>query len=230
LPPILPGIDLRFRYFDIRCNVMVSLSNGAAGKFRINVPPKEVVYTVEINTEEIRVDGNVSGRFSGGSKGSTSSLPAMAAVELPPSYDSIAARQPVAGYPRGITPAPVPAGSGVLAPPPASSTVQCKCRMQHGSTSVTALLTDTNAPPSQPVPVASELLPAETTLVLVNQASQHSIRILDGGRVDALGARGPYARFQVDPSPTGFLRLRNVHNPARYLAIRGGQVTSGRNS
>ena len=211
---------------------MVKLSNGAAGKFRVNVPPKEIVYTVEINSVEMRVDGHVVGHFSGGSKASTStsSLPAMAAVDLPPAYDSIAARVPVPGYPRGITPAPVQPGSGVLSPTSASSSEQCtnsRSSISIPRQSHTLHAPDTNPPPHPPTPVPPELLPAETTLVLVNQASKHAIRILDGGRVDALGARGPYARFMVDPSPTGFLRLRNVHNAARYLAIRGGQVTSG---
>jgi len=43
-----------------------------------------------------------------------------------------------------------------------------------------------------------------------------------------MGGEGKWARFTVEPSPAGFLRLRNVGDPSNYLAIRGGVVCNGK--
>ena len=40
-------------------------------------------------------------------------------------------------------------------------------------------------------------------------------------------AAGAFAQFIVSPSPSGNLRLQNVHNPSLFLAIRDGMLTSG---
>lgn len=90
------------------------------------------------------------------------------------------------------------------------------------------LVAGTNSlPVANAVAVPADVLLPNTKVMFRSRSSGKFLRIIDGGLVDAKGNHDNYSKFIVDPSPRGYLRLRNVHNGERFLALRGGQATSG---
>lgn len=72
------------------------------------------------------------------------------------------------------------------------------------------------------------MLPAQRNVHLCNVASGKNLRMLPNTDViDFKGGNAAPTQWAIDPSPTGFLRLRNLGSPGKYLAIRDGKLTSG---
>jgi hypothetical protein len=77
--------------------------------------------------------------------------------------------------------------------------------------------------------VAPNLLPRGRQIHLCSVSSGKNLRMMPGSfQLDGKGGPNAPTKFIIDPSPTGFLRLRSVANPDRYLAIRGGELTTGK--
>ncbi|EDQ89765.1 uncharacterized protein MONBRDRAFT_36813 [Monosiga brevicollis MX1] len=168
------------QYFKLRYEMLFVLESGACARCSVNVPPKNIIYTLEITPSHVRLrDDKILASFVSES-GATPAL---------------------------LSPDSEAAHSGFYSD-----------EEEEDATSE-------DLGPLQPV--AQDRLPKDKTVILTSQASHKDLRILDGGRVDGRGTGGTYARFVVDPSPAGFLRLRSAHNPNRFLALKGGQLTSG---
>lgn len=71
------------------------------------------------------------------------------------------------------------------------------------------------------------MLPMGRKILLQSRATGQNVRVHPNGLIDANGATMPPAQWTIDPSPTGFMRLRNVAHPEHYIALRGGQLVNG---
>ena len=119
---------------------------------------------------------------------------------------------------------PPPASSAAAAyPPPSYQPPVQQQQQQPPQASAPPMGRGKNATPAPP-----QDMPAGATITLTNVVTGKNLRIKKDGSVDALGGNGPWAKFVVDPSPSGYLRLRSVGEPTHYLALRGGEASCGR--